>query len=142
MPIKIIAPSLVLIVVSVAGAGAAQALEQMNARQLGQACEQASGGTVATAASVCTAYLQGYLSANPHVRMVDGRESNFSERAMRMRAPGGSHSIESLRSSRYCLPGSVDAATLAQQVVAEDSLRDDTPAGVLVMRILDANYSC
>lgn len=142
MLIKNIKPCLVSSIAIATCISSAHALESMTAKQLGQECGQIVGGSVTAEGSICSAYLQGYISANPYVRIVDGSEPSFAERAIRTRAPGGSSSVEAMRLGRYCLPNDLSTVALAEKVVSETAYREGASAGALLKRVLESNYAC
>ena len=119
----------------------AAAVEEMPASTLRDSCVRLLNHNGDVYGEVCKAYLQGFVSGSTKVAVAAPR-SEFMERALRTRAPGGSTDIDTLKMSRYCLPKGVDTEVLAQQIIDAKQHAREADASALLEAVLKAHYPC
>lgn len=119
----------------------AAAVEEMSASTLRSSCAHLLDHSGDIYGEVCKAYLQGFVSGSTKVSVAAPR-SEFMERALRTRAPGGSTDIDTLKMSRYCLPAGVDTRVLAQQIMDSQHSAGEADASSLLEAVLKAHYPC
>ena len=119
----------------------AVAVEEMSANTLRGSCTRMLNESGDVYGEVCKAYLQGFVSGSTKVSVAAPR-SEFMERALRTRAPGGSTDIDTLKMSRYCLPEGLGTEVLAQQIIDSEQNARDADASSLLEAVLKAHYPC
>lgn len=124
------------------GSVKAIAIETLSATDLQHSCAEYIASATAPKGIMCSAYLQGFVSASSHIALADPEQSEFMQRAIRNRAPGGSVAIDSLKGARYCLPSDTDIPGLAAQIVSAKHSNKDLLASGLMTQVLKSNYRC
>lgn len=119
-----------------------QALEIMSGAQLHLICEKGLQLESSAEKSACDAYINGYVSASPTVRITDKAEMTFTEQAMATRGSSVSPGIAALKNARYCLPNNTDSRELAQRIVQEAGDAYRGAATSLMQQVLKSHYPC
>jgi hypothetical protein len=121
---------------------AAFAVEALSTTQLQRSCVEYIAETGSKDGTICSAYLQGFVSGSSQIIVANDEQSDFTQRAIRTRAPGGSLEIDSLKSAHYCLPSDISIAQLASQITNASATHKDQLASSLLKQILKAHYPC
>jgi hypothetical protein len=120
----------------------ALAVETLNTKELQHSCVEYIAEVENKEGTICSAYLQGFVSGSSQISLADNEQSDFTQRAIRTRAPGGSIEIDSLKSARYCLPSDISIKELAGQIANTTLTKKDQLASSLMKRVLKAHYPC
>ena len=120
----------------------ATAVETLNTNELQNSCVEYIAEIGNINGALCSAYLQGFVSGSSQIVVANDEQSDFTQRAIRTRAPGGSIEIDSLKSARYCLPNDVSIKQLAGQIASVNVTKKDQLASSLMKQVLKAHYPC
>ncbi|CAA0107174.1 Rap1a/Tai family immunity protein [Zhongshania aliphaticivorans] len=124
------------------GSTTAVAVETLNTNKLQRSCVEYITETANRDATICSAYLQGFVSGSSQIVLANDEQSDFTQRAIRTRAPGGSIEIDSLKGARYCLPANTSIEQLAGQIANASVTKKDQLASALMKQVLKAHYQC
>lgn len=133
---------LTLVICIFLGSTTAFAVETLSTAQLQRSCVEYTSDIQNKNGTLCSAYLQGFVSGSSQIVLADDRQSDFTQRAIRTRAPGGSIEIDSLKSARYCLPSDISIEQLAGQIASAKTTHKDQLASSLLKQILKKHYPC
>ncbi|GAA4095739.1 hypothetical protein [Zhongshania borealis] len=118
------------------------AIETLSAKELKYSCVEYIASATSPKGVMCDAYLQGFVSGSSHITVADAEQSEFTQRAIRNRAPGGSIAIDSLKGARYCLPSDINIPSLAAQIATTELGKADRLASGLMTQVLKTHYRC
>lgn len=118
------------------------AIETLSAKALQNSCVEYIASATGSKGVMCDAYLQGFVSGSSHIAVADTEQSEFMQRAIRNRVPGGSIAIDSLKGARYCLPSDINISSLAAQIANAELGKADRLASGLMAQVLRTHYRC
>jgi hypothetical protein len=139
----------VVVLLDVAGAQRAQAVEALSAAQLGELCalERSATAAITPCRTYVLGFLEGAIATDPRVALgvteQIEKEDSFQARAYRTRLGRDLERLGPSHLAGFCVPKEIPLGSITTRVVESlPATPADEPAGELVYRVLRSNYPC